>query len=496
MPPGVRRRAWIGPPVRERKTVHATTALPEPSETIAGCVVRTPSGVICRRGPTAVPSAPRRWTRRTPGPPPKPVGTFELTQARRTSPALVAASRGAKARWSGSATCTGAPKPPPRGRIATWTALPEPLLSSHAATAVPVVLIATCGARTRPEADSTCGGPNSRPAGAWAAIARPEAESTQTTTVVPSASIATCGSAPTPGAGSANGAPRAVPVNCAPASDVRRDQTSSRVPPGPATNDGEYADSVPSVVSACVRIVRPPAIVAARRRSARFSTRRQAVTRSAPLAGSPTARLSTKRDERSRTIEGPRSPLRVVPWRTSARLSPRIWRTKPIARRPRTSAATAGCDMRPVLPTACGVLHDAAVAEAGWAAAANAAAARGRGSERLIAPGNRTGHEEVTGALLQSFESMTRRPVDAHQSFPDLEQQVLERWRERDVFRESIRRREGAQPWVFYEGPPTANGRPGSHHVLSRVFKDIYPRFKTMRGFYVERKGGWDCHGL
>ncbi len=56
--------------------------------------------------------------------------------------------------------------------------------------------------------------------------------------------------------------------------------------------------------------------------------------------------------------------------------------------------------------------------------------------------------------------------------------------------------REGAQRWVFYEGPPTANGPPGSHHVLSRVFKDIYPRFQTMRGRYVERKGGWDCHGL
>jgi isoleucyl-tRNA synthetase len=91
---------------------------------------------------------------------------------------------------------------------------------------------------------------------------------------------------------------------------------------------------------------------------------------------------------------------------------------------------------------------------------------------------------------------MERRPVDPQQSFPDLEQRVLERWRERDVFKESIRRREGAQPWVFYEGPPTANGRPGSHHVLSRVFKDIYPRYKTMRGYYVERKGGWDCHGL
>ena len=59
-----------------------------------------------------------------------------------------------------------------------------------------------------------------------------------------------------------------------------------------------------------------------------------------------------------------------------------------------------------------------------------------------------------------------------------------------------MRRREGAEPFVFYEGPPTANGRPGSHHVLARVFKDIFPRYQTMRGRYVERKAGWDCHGL
>jgi isoleucyl-tRNA synthetase len=77
-----------------------------------------------------------------------------------------------------------------------------------------------------------------------------------------------------------------------------------------------------------------------------------------------------------------------------------------------------------------------------------------------------------------------------------LELEVLERWRERDVFAESLRAREGAAQWVFYEGPPTANGPPGSHHVLSRVFKDVYPRFQTMRGYRVERKGGWDCHGL
>jgi isoleucyl-tRNA synthetase len=88
------------------------------------------------------------------------------------------------------------------------------------------------------------------------------------------------------------------------------------------------------------------------------------------------------------------------------------------------------------------------------------------------------------------------RPVDPRASFPELEERVLERWRERDVFAESVRRRRDAPPWGFYEGPPTANGPPGSHHVLARVFKDIFPRYKTMRGFYVERKGGWDCHGL
>ncbi len=88
------------------------------------------------------------------------------------------------------------------------------------------------------------------------------------------------------------------------------------------------------------------------------------------------------------------------------------------------------------------------------------------------------------------------RPVDTRPSFPELEERVLDRWRERDVFAESVRRRRHSPPWGFYEGPPTANGPPGSHHVLARVFKDIFPRYRTMRGFYVERKGGWDCHGL
>ena len=88
-------------------------------------------------------------------------------------------------------------------------------------------------------------------------------------------------------------------------------------------------------------------------------------------------------------------------------------------------------------------------------------------------------------------------PVDPNQSFPALEEQVLERWRERDVFAESLRHREGRRRGCFCEGPPTANGKPGVHHVLcARAFKDIYPRYKTMRGHLVQRKGGWDCHGL
>ena len=92
--------------------------------------------------------------------------------------------------------------------------------------------------------------------------------------------------------------------------------------------------------------------------------------------------------------------------------------------------------------------------------------------------------------------SSPHRPVDPRASFPELEEVVLGRWRERGVFAESVRRRAGAPQWGFYEGPPTANGAPATHHVLSRVFKDIFPRYRTMCGYYVERKGGWDCHGL
>jgi len=88
------------------------------------------------------------------------------------------------------------------------------------------------------------------------------------------------------------------------------------------------------------------------------------------------------------------------------------------------------------------------------------------------------------------------RPVDSRADFPALETRVLDRWRERQVFAQSLERRRGGPRWGFYEGPPTANGAPGSHHVLSRVFKDIFPRYKTMRGYRVPRKAGWDTHGL
>jgi isoleucyl-tRNA synthetase len=77
-----------------------------------------------------------------------------------------------------------------------------------------------------------------------------------------------------------------------------------------------------------------------------------------------------------------------------------------------------------------------------------------------------------------------------------LEERVLARWREDDIIEHVRELRADAEPWIFYEGPPTANGRPGLHHVWARAFKDLYPRFQTMRGKRVPRKGGWDCHGL
>ncbi len=86
--------------------------------------------------------------------------------------------------------------------------------------------------------------------------------------------------------------------------------------------------------------------------------------------------------------------------------------------------------------------------------------------------------------------------VDPKVSFPKLEEDILGFWEKDGTFEKSVERRSKENPFVFYEGPPTANGRPGFHHVLARAFKDLIPRYKTMQGFRVERKGGWDCHGL
>ena len=81
-------------------------------------------------------------------------------------------------------------------------------------------------------------------------------------------------------------------------------------------------------------------------------------------------------------------------------------------------------------------------------------------------------------------------------SYPAMEERVLQMWRERNVFHRSMDERAGGPAYVFHEGPPTANGRPGIHHVLARAFKDIFPRYKTMQGYRVLRRGGWDTHGL
>jgi isoleucyl-tRNA synthetase len=87
-------------------------------------------------------------------------------------------------------------------------------------------------------------------------------------------------------------------------------------------------------------------------------------------------------------------------------------------------------------------------------------------------------------------------PVDNDKTFPQRELEVLQFWKDRDIYHQSLAAREGAPPFVFYEGPPTANGMPHPGHCLTRAIKDLFPRYKTMRGYRCERKAGWDTHGL
>ena len=88
------------------------------------------------------------------------------------------------------------------------------------------------------------------------------------------------------------------------------------------------------------------------------------------------------------------------------------------------------------------------------------------------------------------------KPVSPKLNVTALEEGVLKFWKTQKIFRKTIEQRKGAPEYVFFEGPPTANGKPGVHHVEARAFKDIFPRYKTMNGFHVSRRGGWDTHGL
>ena len=90
----------------------------------------------------------------------------------------------------------------------------------------------------------------------------------------------------------------------------------------------------------------------------------------------------------------------------------------------------------------------------------------------------------------------TVRAAPASPDLPSLEHEVLQRWHDTRVFERSLEQTSAGQPWIFYEGPPTANGLPGVHHIEARVLKDVFPRFRTMQGFHVPRRAGWDCHGL
>jgi isoleucyl-tRNA synthetase len=91
---------------------------------------------------------------------------------------------------------------------------------------------------------------------------------------------------------------------------------------------------------------------------------------------------------------------------------------------------------------------------------------------------------------------MRKYPEYKRLDLSQISKDILEFWKENKIFEKSISTREGAQPWVFYEGPPSANGMPGIHHVMSRGIKDIFCRFKTLQGYQVKRKAGWDTHGL
>ncbi len=92
---------------------------------------------------------------------------------------------------------------------------------------------------------------------------------------------------------------------------------------------------------------------------------------------------------------------------------------------------------------------------------------------------------------------MTQKfPEHTRLNLTEVNHEILKQWDSEDLFHRSISEREGCPSFVFFEGPPSANGHPGIHHVLARSIKDTFCRFKTMKGFQVHRKAGWDTHGL
>src|SRR3972149_9105561 len=101
----------------------------------------------------------------------------------------------------------------------------------------------------------------------------------------------------------------------------------------------------------------------------------------------------------------------------------------------------------------------------------------------------------ATEPITSGTESEPKAPSKGP-TYGELEEQILKFWDENDIFPASIARRKDAPAFVFYEGPPTANGRPGIHHVIARTIKDLVCRYQTMKGFRVDRKAGWDTHGL
>ena len=102
----------------------------------------------------------------------------------------------------------------------------------------------------------------------------------------------------------------------------------------------------------------------------------------------------------------------------------------------------------------------------------------------------------VSSPTAQPDHQSPFRALPPQVDLPSLEHEVLDQWAAGKVFARSLEGSADKPQWVFYEGPPTANGRPGTHHIEARAFKDVFPRFKTMQGWHVPRRAGWDCHGL